>query len=129
MIIPYTVARYFAGTERVNDIYFSMRDMHEVTDAATEIKRVVSSRHRANSVYKTQTLQDLLTTAAEVADAMTAVLVLVAAVTLAVGGIGIMNIMLAMYARAFAKSAFARRWALPTARSSCNSLPRLCSSR
>jgi putative ABC transport system permease protein len=69
--------------------------MNEVPDAAIEIKRVVSSRHRANSVYKTQTLKDLLTTAAEVADALTAVLVLVAAVTLAVGGVGIMNIMLA----------------------------------
>ncbi|MFZ1937938.1 MAG: ABC transporter permease [Terracidiphilus sp.] len=95
VVIPYSVARYFTGTERVNDIYFSMRNMDEVPDAAIEIKRVVSARHRANSVYKTQTLKDLLTTAAEVADAMTAVLVLVAAVTLAVGGVGIMNIMLA----------------------------------
>ena len=34
-------------------------------------------------------------TAAKIADALTAVLVLVAAVTLAVGGVGIMNIMLA----------------------------------
>jgi putative ABC transport system permease protein len=95
VIIPYTVARYFAGTERVNDIYFSMRSMDEVPEAAREIVHVVSSRHRANSVYKAQTLKDLLTTAAEVADAMTALLVLVAAVTLAVGGVGIMNIMLA----------------------------------
>jgi putative ABC transport system permease protein len=46
-------------------------------------------------VYKAQTLKDLLTTAAKIADALTAVLVLVAAVTLAVGGVGIMNIMLA----------------------------------
>jgi len=95
ILIPYSVARYFSGTERVNQIYFSMQSMSEVPDAANEIKRVVSSRHRTNSVYKTQTLKDLLTTAAEVADALTAVLVLVAAVTLAVGGVGIMNIMLA----------------------------------
>jgi putative ABC transport system permease protein len=95
VIVPYSVARYFSGTERVNDIYFSMQSMNEVPDAEQEIKRVVSSRHRANSIYKTQTLKDLLTTAAEVADALTAVLVLVAAVTLAVGGVGIMNIMLA----------------------------------
>jgi putative ABC transport system permease protein len=95
ILIPYTVARYFTGTERVNQIYFSMQSMDEVPDAAREIVRVVSSRHRINSVYKTQTLKDLLTTAAEVADALTAVLVLVAAVTLAVGGVGIMNIMLA----------------------------------
>ena len=37
----------------------------------------------------------MLTIAAEIANALTAVLVLVSAVTLAVGGVGIMNIMLA----------------------------------
>lgn len=95
ILIPYSVARYFSGTERVNQIYFSMQSMNEVPDAAREIVRVVTSRHRTNSVYHAQTLKDLLTTAAEVADALTAVLVLVAAVTLAVGGVGIMNIMLA----------------------------------
>ena len=95
ILIPYSVARYFTGTERVNQIYFSMGTMTDVPDAAKEIVRVVSARHRPNSVYKAQTLTALLTTAAQIADALTAVLVLVSAVTLAVGGVGIMNIMLA----------------------------------
>ncbi len=95
ILIPYSVARYFTGTARVKQIYFSMRSMDEVPDAAKEIKRIVQSRHRPNSVYKTQTMKALLTTAAKIADYLTAVLVLVAAVTLAVGGVGIMNIMLA----------------------------------
>ena len=97
ILVPYTVARYFTGTERVNQIYFSMQSMNEVPDAAKEIMRVIKSnpRHRTNSIYNTQTLTDLLVTAAKIADALTAVLVLVAAVTLAVGGVGIMNIMLA----------------------------------
>ncbi len=95
VLIPYSVARYFTGTDRVNDIYFSMRSMNDVPDAQKEIVRIVSARHRPNSVYKAQTLAALLTTAAQIADALTAVLVLVAAVTLAVGGVGIMNIMLA----------------------------------
>jgi putative ABC transport system permease protein len=95
ILIPYSVARYFSGTERVNQIYFSMRSMDEVPDAAKEIVRIVKSRHRANSVYQAQTLKELLTIAVAIANALTAVLVLVAAVTLAVGGVGIMNIMLA----------------------------------
>jgi putative ABC transport system permease protein len=97
VLVPYSVARYFTGTERVNQIYFSMRNMNDVENGAKEIVRVVSSspRHRPNSVYKAQTLSALLTTAAEIANGLTAVLVLVAAVTLAVGGVGIMNIMLA----------------------------------
>jgi putative ABC transport system permease protein len=95
ILIPYSVARYFTGSENVKQIYFSMRTMDEVTDASHEIQRIVQSRHRADSVYKTQTLKEYLTVAAQIADALTAVLVLVAAVTLAVGGVGIMNIMLA----------------------------------
>ena len=95
ILIPFSVARYFTGTENVKQIYFSMRSMNEVPDAAKEIVRIISSRHRTGSIYKAQTLKELMTTASESADALTAVLVLVAAVTLAVGGVGIMNIMLA----------------------------------
>jgi putative ABC transport system permease protein len=95
ILVPYTVARYFTGTERVNQIYFSLQSMNEVPDAAREIVDVISSRHHSGSSYKAQTLSDLLVTAAKIADALTAVLVMVAAVTLAVGGVGIMNIMLA----------------------------------
>jgi putative ABC transport system permease protein len=95
ILIPYSVVRYFTGTERVNQIYFSMRNMDEVPDAAKEIVRIIQARHRGNSVYKAQTLKELLDVANQSALALTAVLVLVAAVTLAVGGVGIMNIMLA----------------------------------
>ncbi|HUA98693.1 MAG TPA: ABC transporter permease [Terracidiphilus sp.] len=95
ILIPYTVARYFTGTNSVKQIYFSMQTMSEVPDAAKQIKHIINSRHRAGSVYKTQTMKAMLSTASTVADYLTAVLVLVAAVTLCVGGVGIMNIMLA----------------------------------
>jgi putative ABC transport system permease protein len=95
VLIPYSVARYFTGTDNVKTLYFSIRSMNEVPDATKEIVRVISSRHKPNSVYKAQNLKELLSTAATIANALTAVLVLVAAVTLAVGGVGIMNIMLA----------------------------------
>ena len=95
ILIPFSVARYFSGTEQVRQIYFSMRNINEVTDASKEILRIVQSSHRSDSVYKTQTLTEYLTIAGHIADALTVVLFLVAAVTLAVGGVGIMNIMLA----------------------------------
>ena len=95
ILIPYSVAKYFTGTENLRQIYFSMRSMDEVPEAAKQIKSIIQSRHRPNSVYHPQTLTQMLTIAGEIADALTAILVLVAAVTLAVGGVGIMNIMLA----------------------------------
>ena len=95
ILIPYSVARLFTGTNTVKTLYFSIRSMEEVPEATKEILRVISSRHKPSSVYKAQNLKELLSTAATIANALTAVLVLVAAVTLAVGGVGIMNIMLA----------------------------------
>jgi putative ABC transport system permease protein len=95
VLIPYSVARYFTGSENVQQIYFSMRSMNEVTDAAKEIVRIVHARHRLDSVYKAQTLQEYMTIAHSITTALTLLLVAVSCVTLAVGGVGIMNIMLA----------------------------------
>ena len=95
ILIPYSVARYFTGTDDVKQIFFSIRDTGDVELATKQILQVIHSRHQPNSVYQAQTLTDLLTTAAAIANALTLVLLLVSSVTLAVGGIGIMNIMLA----------------------------------
>jgi putative ABC transport system permease protein len=95
ILIPYSVGRYFTGTDNVKQIFFSIRDQSDVEESANEIVRVAHSRHLASSVYKASTLTALLTTAAQIANALTVILLLVSAVTLAVGGVGIMNIMLA----------------------------------
>jgi putative ABC transport system permease protein len=95
VLIPFSVARLFSGSETVQQIYFSMRSMDEVTDAEKEIVRIVHNRHRPESVYKTQTMQGYLTIAGRITTALTLLLVAVSCVTLAVGGVGIMNIMLA----------------------------------
>src|SRR5579875_2113294 len=95
ILIPYSVARYFTGTDNVKDIFFSVRDRNDVEAAAKEIVAVIKSRHQPNSVYTATTLTAVLTTAAVVANYLTIMLLLISAVTLAVGGVGIMNIMLA----------------------------------
>ena len=95
ILVPYSVARYFTGTDTVKQIFFSIRNMDQVPDASKEIQRIIASRHKRNSVYTVFNMTELLTTAESISNILTAVLVMVAAVTLAVGGVGIMNIMLA----------------------------------
>jgi putative ABC transport system permease protein len=95
ILIPYSVARYFTGTDNVKDIFFSIRDRNDVEEAGKEILSIVQARHQPNSVYTVTTLTAVLTMANSVANALTVLLLLVSAVTLAVGGVGIMNIMLA----------------------------------
>jgi putative ABC transport system permease protein len=95
MLIPYTVSRFFVPTGAVYQIYFSVASSQDVIPATAAIKRVLQSRHRAESVYSVQNLTQLLSVAGRIADALTMILLLVAFVTLLVSGIGIMNIMLA----------------------------------
>ena len=95
ILIPFSVARYITGTDNVKQLYFSIRSMDEVPDATREIQRIIQARHRPSSVYKAFDLRELLSMADRISIALIAVLVMVAAVTLAVGGVGIMNIMLA----------------------------------
>ena len=95
MLIPYTVSRYFTDTPTVKQIYFSAADPAMVQPATDQIRRVIQSRHRAESVYNVMNLTQLVVLAEKTANALTLVLLLVAAVVLLVSGIGIMNIMLA----------------------------------
>jgi putative ABC transport system permease protein len=95
IIIPYTVMRYFVPSDALDQIFFSTADLNEVSAVTQQIRAVLQSRHRAQAVYRVENLAQLIAVASKTADALTVVLLLVSAITLIVGGIGIMNIMLA----------------------------------
>lgn len=93
--IPYTVSRYFLPDDALDQIFFSMADLGQVPAATERIKSVLQSRHRPESVYRVENLAQLITVAGKTANALTLVLLLISTVTLLVGGVGIMNVMLA----------------------------------
>jgi putative ABC transport system permease protein len=95
MVIPYSVSRFFLPSNTVRQIYFSVASPDEVTAATAQIKQVLQSRHRPESVYDVENLTQLVNLADTAANILTIVLLLIAAVVLLVSGIGIMNIMLA----------------------------------
>jgi putative ABC transport system permease protein len=94
-LIPFSVARYFTETSTVKLIYFSVADPSMIEPVTEQIRQVIQSRHRAESVYSVTNLTQLVALADKTANALTMVLLAVAAVVLLVSGIGIMNIMLA----------------------------------
>ncbi|MCU1272486.1 MAG: efflux pump, inner rane subunit [Acidobacteriaceae bacterium] len=94
-LIPFSVARYFTETSTVKLIYFSVADPSMIEPVTEQIRKVIQSRHRAESVYSVTNLTQLVALADKTANALTMVLLAVAAVVLLVSGIGIMNIMLA----------------------------------
>jgi putative ABC transport system permease protein len=95
MAMPYTVARYFSDTPTVKQLFFSMADASMVMPATEQIKQVLQSRHRSESVYSVDNLTQLVSLAEKVANMLTLMLLLISLVVLLVSGIGIMNIMLA----------------------------------
>src|SRR5437660_12623390 len=72
-----------------------MADPAMVISASAQIKRILQSRHRSESVYNVSNLTALLAMADRIATGLTWVLLTISMVTLVVSGIGIMNIMLA----------------------------------
>jgi putative ABC transport system permease protein len=95
ILVPYTVARYFTTSDQVKQLFFSVSDSNEVPRATRQIREVLQSRHRPESVYRVDNLTQLLTVAAKTANTLTTVLLLISVLTLIVSGVGIMNIMLA----------------------------------
>ncbi len=95
ILVPYPVARYFTGTDTVKQIFFTVRDRTLVKPAAQQILEIIKSRHRPTSVYTAFTLSEVLNVMAQIANMLTIVLTLAAAITLIVSGVGIMNSMLA----------------------------------
>src|SRR6202166_870987 len=95
LLIPFSVSRYFMEIPNIKLLYFSMEDPSMVVEGTAQIKRVLQSRHRSESVYDVANLTALLSMADRIATGLTWGLLLISMVTLLVSGSGIMNIMLA----------------------------------
>ncbi len=100
--VPLTVLyqRYLANTpvqNRVRAIYVSAASAETMDSAISQIKTLLARRHGvtvSNPDFTVQTQQDIIQTQQATTETFRTLLAWVAAVSLLVGGIGIMNIML-----------------------------------
>ena len=94
VLVPHTVLRYFERTERVDPLYVAVGSQERVPEAAALVREVLETRHRSGSLYRVDTLANVLAMAKRILLALKLAMVLVACITLAVSGVFIMNMML-----------------------------------
>ncbi len=83
----------FLGTSDLRLIAITARDSNQIPEVVQQVKALLDGRHPGNS-FEIKTQLELLQTSESVSSVVTVLLTALAAVSLLVGGIGIMNIML-----------------------------------
>jgi len=99
VLIPYQTARYrVVGTDRLRQITVKVADLNSMNLAMIEIERVLRRAHKirpgADNDFQIRNQTDVLSTFQQTTETFKFLLAGIAAVSLLVGGIGIMNIML-----------------------------------
>ncbi|MDP3965129.1 MAG: ABC transporter permease [bacterium] len=92
--IPLTLAQELQGSERVDRIFISVTDTDLVEETVTQTEEVLLDQHKGEKNFSVLTQEDLLEIFNEVLGIITQAIGGIAAISLIVGGIGIMNIML-----------------------------------
>ncbi|HEY4320576.1 MAG TPA: ABC transporter permease [Gemmatimonadales bacterium] len=99
ILIPLSTARYRVfGTDRLRTISVIVRDGVPLEQGMVDIERVMRKEHKLgpgkDDNFQIRSPKDILATQAQTAETFSTLLLGIAAVSLLVGGIGIMNIML-----------------------------------
>jgi len=94
VIIPLTVLTALNNSNRIDRIYGQARDSSLVERATRQVADVLAHNHGSDVLYRVGHLSDVLHVIHRVSLSLILVVVTVAAISLVVGGVGIMNIML-----------------------------------
>ena len=99
ILIPLSTARYrVMGTDRLRQVSLKVRDGIPLEQGMVDIERVLRREHKirpgADNDFQIRNQQDILATQQQATEVFSLLLASIAAVSLVVGGIGIMNIML-----------------------------------
>jgi len=95
IIIPITVAWFFTPVRRVDTVFGEAREFSQIPAAAQVMEDTLRERHHQGSVFKVKTMTTVIKVARTISYGLIVAFVLAAAVSVIVGGVGIMNILLA----------------------------------
>jgi macrolide transport system ATP-binding/permease protein len=82
------------GQHYVRSVTVAVRDLSQIDSVQDRVTSVLSARHNNNQDFFVRNMAEILETATTAQNTLTILLASVAAISLLVGGIGVMNIML-----------------------------------
>jgi putative ABC transport system permease protein len=95
IFIPITTSWLFTPGHWVNTLFASVRELDEVPIGMQIIRDTLRERHRSGSRYEVESMAPVIRMANAVSTGLAVVFVLVSAISVVVGGVGVMNVLLA----------------------------------
>ncbi|HJT18813.1 MAG TPA: FtsX-like permease family protein, partial [Thermoanaerobaculia bacterium] len=93
--IPITVAWFFMPTHRVDTMFAEVHDFDQIPAAEQAIRDTLRDRHHAGAVFNVENMVTVVRVAKTISAGLIVIFILAASVSVVVGGVGIMNILLA----------------------------------
>lgn len=95
IFIPITVAWFFTPVRRVDTVFADVREFSDIPRAVQTVEETLRDRHHQGSVFKVKSMTTVIRVARTISFGLIVAFVMAAAVSVVVGGVGIMNILLA----------------------------------
>lgn len=95
IFVPITLSWYFTQRKRADRIFAEVREFKDMPEAVAVVEQLLRERHHPSSQYNVESMTAVIKVASAISLGLLVVFVLIAAVSVVVGGVGIMNIMLA----------------------------------
>jgi putative ABC transport system permease protein len=95
IFIPITTSWFFTPAHRIDTLFAQVNDFEQMPLAMATVEQILRERHHPGSQYEVQSMSAVVKVANTISVGLLLVFILVAAVSVVVGGVGIMNILLA----------------------------------
>jgi putative ABC transport system permease protein len=94
IFIPITTSWFFTAAHRVDTLFAQVHDFDQMPLAVSTVEDILRERHHPGSQYEVQSMSAVVRVANTVSVGLLVVFIMVAGVSVVVGGVGIMNILL-----------------------------------
>jgi putative ABC transport system permease protein len=95
IFVPITVAWFFTPSRKVDTVFAEVRRFEDIPTAVEVTESLLKERHHQGSVFKVKSMTTVIKVATTISFGLIVVFIVAAAVSVVVGGVGIMNILLA----------------------------------